>query len=254
MTTPRLTAPATLPKSCASWWLAHSRFCGYTKIMPYEPREHHPAFEEYCEAIFELEEDNLKVIQSRIAERVGVSRAAVSTMIGRMRDEGLVQPNSRTIELTDEGRQLANAVVRRHRLAERFLTDVLGLNWTDAHHEACKWEHVISPAVEKAMNRLMEKPTTCPHGNPIPGSSYIEPSLSNLSQLPAGANFMIMRIREELECTPGLLEFFESASLMPGHEGQVLQASPDGSTTVNLAGSDVRVEAFAAERILVQAS
>lgn len=222
--------------------------------MPYEPREHHPAFEEYCEAIFELEEDNLKVIQSRIAERVRVSRAAVSTMISRMREEGLVEPHSRTIKLTDEGRELANAVVRRHRLAERFLTDVLGLNWTDAHHEAGKWEHVISPAVEKAMNRLLEEPTTCPHGNPIPGSSYVEPSMSNLSQLDAGSHFTVMRIREELECTPGLLEFLESVSLMPGTDGEVLHSSPDGATTVNLAGSDIRVEAFAAERILVKIS
>jgi len=221
--------------------------------MPYEPREHHPAFEEYCEAIFELEEDNLKVIQSRIAERLGVSRAAVSTMIARLSDEGLVKQQSRTIKLTQEGKTLAKAVVRRHRLAERFLTDVLGLNWTDAHHEAGKWEHVISPAVEKAMNRLLEEPTTCPHGNPIPGSSYIEPSMCNLSQMDVGSQFTVMRIREELECTPGLLEFFESVSLMPGFAGKVLHSSPDGATTVNLEGSDVRVEAFAAERILVKA-
>jgi len=222
--------------------------------MPYEPREHHPAFEEYCEAIFELVEDNRKVIQSRIAERLGVSRAAVSTMISKMREEGLVASRSQAIELTDEGKVLATAVVRRHRLAERFLTDVLGLNWTEAHHEAGKWEHVISPAVEKAMNRLLEEPTTCPHGNPIPGSSYIEPSMCNLSQLDQGSHFTVMRIREELEGTPGLLEFLESVSLMPGFEGEVLRAWPDGATTVSLQGSDIRVEAFAADRILVKTS
>lgn len=222
--------------------------------MAYEPKEHHPAFEEYCEAIYEMQEDNLTIIQSRLAERLGVSRAAVSTMVARMRAENLVKISSRTIGLTSEGEQLAHAVVRRHRLAERFLTDVLGLNWTDAHHEAGKWEHVISPAVEKAMNRLLEDPTTCPHGNPIPGSSYEEPELCDLAELQTGNHFTVERIREELECTPGLLEFLESASLMPGNKGEVLGSTPDGSTTIDLEGKSVRVDAFTAKRILVSPS
>lgn len=221
--------------------------------MAYESREHHPAFEEYCETIFELEEDGLKPIQSRLAERLGVSRAAVSRMVARMTEEGLVtRKSSGKLTLTEDGKFLANTIVRRHRLAERFLTDVLGMNWTDAHHEAGKWEHVISPAVEKAMNRLLEDPTTCPHGNPIPGSSYEEPDLMHLSQMSKGKHFTIVRIREELECTPGLLEFLESASLMPGFKGEVLFSAPDGATTVNLGEGNVRVEAFAAERILVK--
>jgi DtxR family transcriptional regulator, Mn-dependent transcriptional regulator len=132
--------------------------------------EHHPAFEEYCECIFELDEDDVDVIQARIAERLQVSRPAVSEMIRKLESEGLIT-NDGAILLTDSGRALAQLVVRRHRLAERFLTDVLKLSWAEAHHEAGKWEHVMSSHVEEAINRLLGEPTTCPHGNPIPGEA-----------------------------------------------------------------------------------
>src|SRR5215216_6655919 len=102
--------------------------------------EHHPAFEEYCECIFELAEDDVEVIQARIAERLQVSRPAVSEMIRRLEAEALVTIEAGRIQLTETGGALARSVVRRHRLAERFLTDMLGLSWADAHHEAGKWE------------------------------------------------------------------------------------------------------------------
>ena len=105
--------------------------------------EHHPAFEEYCECIFELDEDDVAVIQARIAERLQVSRPAVSEMIRRLEAEGLITTDG-AIRLTTSGQALAQLVVRRHRIAERFLTDMLGLSWADAHHEAGKWEHVMS--------------------------------------------------------------------------------------------------------------
>src|SRR5690606_2983022 len=121
------------------------------------PGEHHPAFEEYCECIFELAEDDVDVIQARIAERLQVSRPAVSEMIRRLESEGLLTTDG-GIQLTDTGLALAQTVVRRHRLAERFLTDVLKLSWAEAHHEAGKWEHVFSDHVEEAMNRLLGEP------------------------------------------------------------------------------------------------
>ena len=96
--------------------------------------EHHPAFEEYCECIFELKEDDVEVIQARIAERLMVSRPAVSEMIRRLESETLVKIDGGAITLTKTGLVLAQQVVRRHRLAERFLTDMLGLSWADAHH------------------------------------------------------------------------------------------------------------------------
>jgi DtxR family Mn-dependent transcriptional regulator len=171
-------------------------------------------------------------------------------MVKRLEKADLVRVDDTVIVLTDDGRELATAVVRRHRLAERFLTDVLGLTWTEAHHEAGKWEHVISPSVEAALDRLLGEPTTCPHGNPIPGSSYREPDTRNLSDVGVGESFTVSRIPEELEFIEGLLQFLEDASLMPGEKGRVTASGGDG-LTVEIGGGRVDVESFAANRILV---
>ena len=214
------------------------------------PGEHHPAFEEYCECIYELAEDDLEVIQARIAERLQVSRPAVSEMMKRLEAEGLVSSDS-GIRLTAKGRRLAERVVRRHRLAERFLTDILQLSWAEAHHEAGKWEHIISESVEEALSKVLGDPTTCPHGNPIPGSDYQEPDAGPLAEIPVGGPFTVRRITEELEFTPGLLDFLEEASIQPGHTGTITASSPDGTTTVEIEGRHIGVGSFASERILV---
>ena len=220
--------------------------------MAYESPEYRPAFEEYCETIFELEEDDIDVIQARIVERLQVSRPAVSEMIKKMGEANLVYFHGTQIHLTDDGKSLANQVVRRHRLAERFLTDILGLSWADAHHEAGRWEHVISSSVEDAFLRVLDDPTTCPHGNPIPGTDYQTPEgTSVLSDLDAGNNFVVERIPEELEFQPGLLEFLEESNLIPGENGTVTAVSPDGTTTVEVKGTMIGVGAFASQRILV---
>lgn len=219
-------------------------------MSTYQAPEYHPAFEEYCEAIFELHEDDVEVIQARIAERVNVSRPAVSEMIRRMEGEGLVEID-KTIRLTESGQRLAEMVVRRHRLAERLLTDILGLSWADAHTEAGRWEHVISDRVEEAIVRLLDDPTTCPHGNPIPGSGYRAPDAVALSALDVGDGFTVTRIPEALEFTPGLLEFLEDATIQPGYNGTVTALSPDGTTTVEINGKHIGVGSFASERILV---
>ncbi|MGB8861738.1 MAG: metal-dependent transcriptional regulator, partial [Ilumatobacteraceae bacterium] len=195
--------------------------------------EHHPAFEEYCECIFELQEDDVAVIQARIAERLQVSRPAVSEMIRRLDTEGLITTDG-AIRLTADGQRLAQRVVRRHRLAERFLTDMLGLSWADAHHEAGKWEHVMSDAVEAAMDRVLGNPTTCPHGNPIPGSLYAATAMVPLSQIAVGASFTVARIPEELEFADGVLDFLEEASILPGHTGVITGTGPDGTVTIEI--------------------
>jgi DtxR family Mn-dependent transcriptional regulator len=215
--------------------------------------ERHPAFEEYCECIFELHEDVLEVIQARIAERLHVSRASVSQMIEKMSKAGLVIAEGSRISLTIEGQNLAQQVVRRHRLAERFLTDILGLSWSAAHQEAGKWEHVISDDVEIAMNRVLGAPTTCPHGNPIPGSSYIETDAVPLSQLASGSKFTVSRIPEELEFTPGLLDFLQQSSILPGRRGEISETNHDGTMSVVIDGNTIGVSAFASSRILVTA-
>ncbi len=212
--------------------------------------EHHPAFEEYCECIYELAEDDVDVIQARIADRLQISRPAVSEMIRRLEAEGLITTDG-GIRLTAAGEGLAHQVVRRHRLAERFLTDILGLSWAQAHHEAGKWEHVMSPEVEAALDRVLGSPTTCPHGNPIPGSTYREPAVVSLSELAIGTEFIVTRIPEALEFEPGVLEFLETSGLQPGNSGVVTASSPDGARMVRLDGRQVGVGAFACERILV---
>ncbi|MCE9623554.1 MAG: metal-dependent transcriptional regulator [Actinomycetia bacterium] len=212
--------------------------------------EHHPAFEEYCVTIFELEEDDVAVIQARMAERLQVSRPAVSEMIKRLETEGLITTDG-AIRLTPSGQGLAQRVVRRHRLAERFLTDMLGLSWAEAHHEAGRWEHVISDGVEAAMARVLGNPTTCPHGNPIPGSSYLAPAMIPLAEVAVGSPFTITRIPEELEFTPGLLDFLEESSILPGHAGVLSSTSPDGTITIEIEGRFVGVGPFASNRILV---
>jgi DtxR family Mn-dependent transcriptional regulator len=215
-----------------------------------QPADGGPAFEEYCEAIFELHEDDVEVIQARIADRLGVSRPAVSEMMRRLESHGYVRLNG-TITLTPRGQELAVMVVRRHRLAERFLTDILGLSWAEAHTEAGKWEHVISDAVEAGIVKLLGNPTTCPHGNPIPGSAYEAPDAVPLAELRVGDGFTVSRIPEELEFTPGLLDFLEEAAVVPGRQGTITAASPDGTTTVEIDGHHVGLGAFASTRILV---
>ena len=220
--------------------------------MPYQSSDYHPAYEEYCETIFELKEDGVDVIQARIVERLQVSRPAVSEMIKKMANDQLVTIKKGSITLTKNGLKLANQVVRRHRVAERFLTDILGLSWAEAHHEAGKWEHVVSPRVEAAFLQLLDDPTTCPHGNPIPGSAYELPKgTSALAEISVGNAFIIERIPEELEFQPGLLEFLEESNLIPGENGTVTAVSPDGTTTVDVKGKKVGVGAFASQRILV---
>jgi DtxR family Mn-dependent transcriptional regulator len=215
--------------------------------------EFHPAFEEYCECIYELHEDDVEAIQARIADRLNISRPAVSEMIKRMEADGLVTAGRGTIQLSPKGRQLAERIVRRHRLAERFLTDILGLSWAQAHKEAGKWEHVMSDDVEQAMDRVLGTPTTCPHGNPIPGSAYIAPAAQRLADIGVGTAFIVSRIPEELEFEPGLLEFLEISAIQPGRSGHVTASSPDGTITVEIEGHHVGVGSFASARILVTA-
>jgi DtxR family Mn-dependent transcriptional regulator len=155
------------------------------------------------------------------------------------------------IQLTPSGEDLAQKVVRKHRLSERFLTDILGLSWAQAHHEADKWQHVISDEVELQINQKLGNPTTCPHGNPIPGTHYETPAYVPLNQLTKGEDFTVARIPEELEFTPGMLEFLEDAWMVPGRGGRVTSMTPDGTVTVDIDGQTNGIGSFASARVLV---
>ena len=177
-------------------------------------------------------------------------------MVRRMESDGLVAiADGGKISLTTAGTSLATVIVRRHRLAERFLTDILGLDWATAHHEAGRWEHVISPEVETAFLRVLDDPTTCPHGNPIPGSGYTAPTDTMvLASIETGGDFTVVRIPEELEFEPGQLEFLESIGLMPGRVGTLLSIAPDGTATVEVDGTPIGVGGKTVERIVVTAA
>ncbi|MFM7337745.1 MAG: metal-dependent transcriptional regulator [Actinomycetota bacterium] len=215
--------------------------------------EHHPAFEEYCECIFELEEDHVELIQARIAERLKVSRASVSEMIKRMEAEGLVNLAGPRIALTEKGKALAEGIVRKHRLAECFLIDVLGLSWSTAHHEACKWEHVITDEVELALAKMLGNPTACPHGNPIPGSEYKKMLLTPLNTIDVGSSFTVVRISEELEETEGALDRLQADAIVPGRVGTVKRLGNDGVSVVMTEsnGDETLVDSFISSRLLV---
>jgi DtxR family Mn-dependent transcriptional regulator len=213
------------------------------------------AAERYCETIYELAEDDIEVIQVRIAERLGVSRPAVSEMTARLADDGFVTVVGARLELTESGRLLAESAVRRHRLAERFLVDVLGLGWAEAHDAAAVWQGVIDDRTEPAMVRLLGDPATCPHGNPIPGHELGGGMVGDwvtLASMGAGAVGQVTRITERLEVEPGMLTLLEHAGLIPGTRVEVLSASPDGTLAVQASRQVLALSAVTAASIMVR--
>jgi DtxR family Mn-dependent transcriptional regulator len=213
----------------------------------------HPPLEEYLEAIHEMEEEGTDVIQARLAERLGHSAPSVSEMIRRLRGEGWIEPVGRSVRLTKKGRTRAESVVRKHRLAERLLTDVIGLEWHKAHLEACRWEHVISDEVEQRLVELLEHPTTCPHGNPIPGSNAPDRDLTRLTDTEPGARVRLERVTEVVEIDQQALTFLAEHNLVPGADATVKAKAPDGTLTLELDGETVALGPALADQLYVAA-
>lgn len=209
-------------------------------------------YREYVEAIWELQEEGIEPIQARIADWLGVSRASVSEMVHKMEAEGLVETDS-SLKLTDEGRHLAEVVVRRHRLAERFLSEVLQLPWSKVHAEAEVWETTISDDVEEAMWAVMDNPQTCPHGNPIPGANYKPPKMKPISEMDVGETLRLERISEELELDADMMRYLDESDIRPGAKIKVAGADPHGAFTVVVNG-EIRagLGKFASERLFVE--
>ncbi|HEX2024248.1 MAG TPA: metal-dependent transcriptional regulator [Acidimicrobiales bacterium] len=194
----------------------------------------HPPLEEYLEAIWELEEEGTRVIQARLAEHLGHSPPSVSEMVRRLRDEGWVQVRDRALHLTPKGRERAVSVVRKHRLAERLLTDIIGLPWHKTHIEACRWEHVISDEVEERLVALLENPTTCPHGNPIPGAGPERDDLLALAEVNLGDRVRLERVTEQVEVDLEALVYLDDHGFIPGADAEVRSRAPDGTVTLDL--------------------
>jgi len=198
----------------------------------------HDATEEYLETILEIEEEGIVPIRARLVERLGLSAAAVSEQVNRLVEQGYAAlADDRTLSLTESGRSLAISIVRRHRLAERLLLDVIGLEWEKVHKEADRWEHAISADVEEKLVALLGDPATCPHGNPIPGSRHRGEAVQSvvLTQALPGP-VKVARISEKVEMDDDALRLLAGAHLTPGSEASVLRSGPEGVVLETEAG------------------
>lgn len=187
-----------------------------------------PAVEDYLKAIYVIGEESQPVIAARVAEEMGVSASTMFSTLRRLKNEGYVNLNRRKeIHLTNEGKKVAEGILRRHYLTERFLTDLLGLDWVKAHQEAHRLEHAISQEVEERLAKLLNHPTTCPHGNLIPGrASAASPKGTSLHQITAGKEVELECITEGGERDSRLLGFMQEHRLFPGAKVHVLEVAP----------------------------
>ncbi|MFD9071352.1 metal-dependent transcriptional regulator [Streptomyces lasiicapitis] len=200
------------------------------------------ATEMYLRTVLELEEEGVAPLRARIAERLDQSGPTVSQTVARMERDGLLRvAGDRRLDLTEEGRRVATRVMRKHRLAECLLVDVIGLEWEQVHAEACRWEHVMSDAVERRVLELLRHPTESPYGNPIPGLEELGEksdqndqnvanlmvSLNDLDPGPDGASAVVRRIRELIQTDAPLMNTLWRAGVRPGAVVSVT-ASPGG--------------------------
>jgi DtxR family Mn-dependent transcriptional regulator len=214
----------------------------------------HDTTEEYLEQILELEEEGVPPLRARLVERLGVSAPAVSETVNRLGRAGYTElRDDHTIKLTPKGRKLATTVVRRHRLAERLLLDVIGLEWEKVHREADRWEHAISADVEEKLVELLGDPMTCPHGNPIPGSKRTVETSGHVRLLEAEpGRVTVTRISEKLELDDDSLRLVAKARLIPGATATVVEQRADGVRVKTPAGEHT-IPTVVAEQMFVTA-
>ncbi|KAF0208037.1 MAG: metal-dependent transcriptional regulator [Actinomycetota bacterium] len=209
--------------------------------------------EEYLEAIYKLAEHG-EARPSRLAEAMGVAAPTVTSTLKRLKTRGLITRPGGAIALTPTGRSEALNIIRRHRLAERFLVDVLGMAWEDVHEEACRLEHALSPKVQAALETYLENPDVCPHGHPIPSAegAVAEVTGDPLCGFDTGADVQIIRIEEEDE---RLLSYLASLGMYPGTRVKVCDVAPfHGPLMVEIGGSRYALGRDVAAKIVVGAS
>ena len=222
--------------------------------------------EMYLRTIYELVEEGIVPLRARIAERLHQSGPTVSQTVARMERDGLLTvEGDRHLQLTEEGNSLATRVMRKHRLAERLLTDVIGLDWELVHEEACRWEHVMSDSVEKKVYELLNKPTRSPYGNPIPGLDALgTPDIPdnadaaaeisgerNLAFPGLTGSVVVRRICESVQTNSGVLRQLHAAGIDPGATVTVAQER-DG-VTIDRSGDKIRLPREVASRVFVDA-
>ncbi len=211
----------------------------------------HPPIEEYLKVIYELEEEGVPVIRARLAERLRHSPPTVTEMVSRLIDDGYLKPGKRLLQMTVEGHNQAESVVRRHRLAERLLIDIIGIDWYRAHKEADRWEHVISDEVEPLLVGLLHNPQSCPHGNPIPGSGAPHLDLRLLSSVQPGDRIRLRRIAECVETDLDMLIYLDTHGFRPGAIADVNDRAPDGTLTLNVNGEMIALSEKLAANLYV---
>lgn len=206
--------------------------------------------EEYLESIYKISEHGT-VRPTQLAESMGVSGPTVTATLRRLESQGFITRDGRSIELTGDGTARALDIVRRHRLAERFLVDALGLKWEDAHEDACLLEHALSPRVLAALEKFLENPAVCPHGHPIPGADGSLRTVTGvlLSDTEAGCTARVLRVSEDDE----LLGYIGELGLKPGTEVEVIEVAPfDGPLTVTISGATVAISREVGRRVTVE--
>jgi DtxR family Mn-dependent transcriptional regulator len=210
---------------------------------------------EYLEALYEMAEEGIPTQQARLAEWLDVTPASVSEAVKRLARRGLVQAGQdRRLRFTREGQRIAETLVRRHRLAERFLVEVIGLPWHLAHQEAQAWGPAISDPVEERVVNLLDDPATCVHGNPIPGSGrpVDHSDLRPLHLARPGQRVRLERLTEDLELDLDVMRFFEESGLMPGADINVLAVAPDGTMTLEVGREKVGLGAHLSDNLWVR--
>jgi len=194
--------------------------------------------EEYLEAIYRLEREGPGVTTSGLASEIGVAPASVSGMLKKLAGEGYIEHRARgEAKLTRKGLEVGVRVLRRHRLAECFLTEILGMDWDEVHSEACVLEHAISARVEERLIAVLGNPKTCPHGHPIPPADLSDPERPGLplAQLDEGANALVHGVTEEV---PEMLRYLGSIGLRPGKDVELVEKAPlGGPVTVRIGGA-----------------
>ncbi len=205
--------------------------------------------EMYLRTVLELEEEGIPALRARLSERLRLSAPSISEGVARLEEQGLLRLTAdRTVVLTEDGRNRAEHVMRKHRLAERLLVDVLGLEHEYVHEEACRWEHVISDRVEERLIEFLGNPTTSPYGNPIPGSGDADVTPQPLAAVEDGP-VVFHSLSEHLQADAHVMHVLHEHGTVAGERAEV--AHGDGVVRVHLAGHDLVIPADRAQLIYV---